>query len=158
MAGEATRSALASPAPQDRDLHRRDPREHRDRGVAVFALSSGELGTISSSRRFKEEIADVGASSELLLGLRPVSFRYRPEALGSGGDAERALEFGLIAEEVAEVFPELVVYDESGAPYTVRYHLLIPLLLAERQREHREVAALRAELEALRQRVEEGGR
>ena len=83
-------------------------------GSAVFALSSGELGTLTSSRRFKEEIADIGASSELLLGLRPVSFRYRPEAVGSGANTERGLEFGLIAEEVAEVFPELVVYDESG--------------------------------------------
>ncbi len=101
-------------------------------GIAVFVNSSGDLGTSTSSRRFKEDIAEVGAESERLLALRPVSFRYTKEAAGEG---ERPLEYGLIAEEVAEVFPELVAYDEEGAPYTVRYHLLVPLLLNELQRE-----------------------
>ena len=124
-------------------------------GAAVFVNNLGKLGTATSSRRFKEEIADVGASSELLLALRPVSFRYRPEALGTG-PVERPLEFGLIAEEVAEVFPELVIYDENGAPYTVRYHLLVPLLLAELQREHEENVLQRAEIEELRRLVTRG--
>ncbi len=115
-------------------------------GVTVFVNSSGDLGTSTSSRRFKEDIADLGALSERLLALRPVSFRYTKEAAGEG---ERPLEYGLIAEEVAEVFPELVAYDEEGQPYTVRYHLLVPLLLNELQREQETVAALRARVEAL---------
>jgi hypothetical protein len=123
----------------------------------VFVNGNGELGTSTSSRRFKEDIAEVGSLSERLLGLRPVRFRYRAEVLDGGGEGERPLEFGLIAEEVAEVFPELVVYDENGAPYTVRYHLLVPLLLAELQREHREMQALREEVANLRRLVERGG-
>jgi hypothetical protein len=105
-------------------------------GVTVLANASGELGTIASSRRFKEDIAAVGETSERLLALRPVAFRYKQEVTGG----EQPQEYGLIAEEVAEVFPELVVYDRQGRPETVRYHLLVPLLLAELQREE---AALR---------------
>jgi hypothetical protein len=126
--------------------------------IEVFVDTEGELGTMVSSRRFKEQIAEIGSMSERLLALRPVSFRYRAEVTGSESGGERSLEFGLIAEEVAEVFPELVVYDEEGAPYTVRYHLLVPLLLAERQREHREIEALRDEIAELRRVLGRGGR
>jgi hypothetical protein len=121
-------------------------------GIAVLVNSSGQLGTTTSSRRFKEDIADVGSLSAKLLELRPVKFHYRREALHADDAArlERPLELGLIAEEVAEVLPELVVYDDEGAPYTVRYHLLVPLLLAELQRQERESAEQRAALEELR--------
>jgi hypothetical protein len=98
--------------------------------IPVLIDSNGQLGTVSSSRRFKEEIRDMGELTERLLVLRPVVFRYKPE-VQSG---ERPLEYGLIAEEVAEVFPELVVFDEEGKPFTVKYHLLSSMLLNELQR------------------------
>jgi hypothetical protein len=115
-------------------------------GLGVFVNADGQLGTATSSRRFKEDIAELGGASEALFDLRPVSFHYTEEAVGPG---ERPLEYGLIAEEVAEVFPELVVYGEDGAPYTVRYHLLVPLLLNEVQRERVRSEALLARIEAL---------
>ena len=94
--------------------------------VPVLVDSAGQLGTISSSRRFKEDIRDMGDATERLLDLRAVLFRYKGR---EGPD-----EYGLIAEEVAEIFPELVVYDDEGLPETVKYHLLAPMLLNELQR------------------------
>ena len=72
-----------------------------------------------------------GDATDRLLGLRAVIFRYK-EAFSNG---EKPIQYGLIAEEVAEVFPELVVYDEEGRPETVKYHLLSTMLLNEMQRE-----------------------
>jgi len=95
--------------------------------IPVLVDSAGQLGTVSSSRRFKEEIRDMGDTTERLLALRPVVFRYKPAVQ----EGERPLEYGLIAEEVAEVFPDLVVYDEQGEPFTVKYHLLSSMLLNE---------------------------
>jgi hypothetical protein len=109
-------------------------------GSVVLINSSGQLGATTSSRRFKEEIRDMGDATERLLELRPVTFRYRPE-VQSG---ERPLEYGLIAEEVAEVFPDLVVYDEEGQPFTVKYHLLSSMLLNELKKTHAELAELRS--------------
>jgi hypothetical protein len=100
--------------------------------IPVLIDSAGQLGTVSSSRRFKEEIRDMGALTERLLELRPVVFRYKPE-VQSG---ERPLEYGLIAEEVAEIFPDLVVYDEEGQPFTVKYHLMSSMLLNELKKQH----------------------
>ncbi len=100
-------------------------------GIAVFADANGEIGTSASSRRFKRAIADLDGASARILDLRPVSFRYKEEP-GKPGDPP--LEYGLIAEEVVEVLPELIAYDAAGDPYSVRYHLLIPLLLNEVQR------------------------
>jgi hypothetical protein len=108
--------------------------------IPVLIDSAGQLGTVSSSRRFKEEIRDMGDATEKLLALRPVTFRYKPE-VQSG---ERPLEYGLIAEEVAEVFPDLVVYDEEGKPFTVKYHLLSAMLLNELQKQAHELSRLRA--------------
>lgn len=127
-------------------------------GVAVYINSSGQLGTITSSRRFKNEIKSMGSVSDRLLQLRPVTFRYK-QADEKGG---HPLQYGLIAEEVAKVFPDLVQYDKQGKPYTVFYHLLTPMILNELQKEHKrvesvqashqaEVTALRAELTALKQ-------
>jgi hypothetical protein len=73
------------------------------------------------------------ASSRRLLELHPVTFRFKEEF--QRGDA--SLQYGLIAEEVAKVFPTLVSYDDEGEPYTVRYSLLTPLLLNELQKQHR---------------------
>ncbi len=99
--------------------------------TAVLIDSAGQLGTVNSSRRVKEDIRDMGAASDAVLGLRPVTFRYR-QAFDDGG---KPVQYGLIAEEVAEVFPELVVYDEAGEPQTVKYHLLSILLLNELREE-----------------------
>ncbi len=121
-----------------------------DDAIGVLIDSAGQLGTISSSRRAKEGIEDLGRGSENLLDLRPVSFRYK-RAFKSG---EKPIQYGLIAEEVAEVFPELVVYDDQGRPETVKYHLLSVLLLNELQQHDRELSqleALRAEVARLRQ-------
>ncbi len=119
-------------------------------GVSVLINPAGRLGTVSSSRRFKEEIRDMGDTTSRLLGLRPVIFRYKPE-VQSG---ERPIEYGLIAEEVAEVFPELVVYDEEGRPETVKYHLLSSMLLNELKKhvheEDAEIAENKAEIGELR--------
>jgi hypothetical protein len=79
------------------------------------------------------------------LELRPVAFRYRNQV---ASDPEAPLEFGLIAEEVAEIFPELVVFDREGRPETVRYHLLSSLLLAELKRQRDLLTLLQAENEA----------
>jgi trimeric autotransporter adhesin len=100
-------------------------------GVPVVVTSTGQLGIAASSRRFKSDINNIGTLSDRLLKLRPVSFRYK-QATEQG---EHPLQFGLIAEEVAKVFPELVQYDKQGQPFTVYYHLLTPLLLSEVQRQ-----------------------
>lgn len=108
-------------------------------GTQVFVNSSGQLGTMTSSARFKQDIRELSGADDRLQRLRPVSFLYREELVH--GD-ENPLEYGLIAEEVAAVFPELVTYDEAGRPHAVRYHLLTPLLLGEVQRQTRELTEL----------------
>lgn len=116
--------------------------------IAVLVDSAGQLGTASSSRRYKEDVHDMESVSERLFALRPVTFRYKQEFR----DGEKPLQFGLIAEEVAEVFPELVVYDGAGRPETVKYRLLSTLLLNELQKQHAalgELDGLRARLAAL---------
>ena len=84
-----------------------------------------------------------------VMNLRPVAFRYK-QADETGG---HPLQYGLIAEEVAKVAPDLVQYDKAGKPFTVRYHLLTPMLLSELQKQHKEVKALRAELAAQKAKV-----
>jgi hypothetical protein len=111
--------------------------------VTVLIDSAGQLGTVNSTRRVKEDIGEMGEASAGLLQLRPVTFRYR-QAMADGS---KPLQYGLIAEEVAEVMPELVVYDSEGQPQTVQYHVLPALLLNELQRQHAEVETLRAQLE-----------
>jgi endosialidase-like protein len=106
---------------------------------SVLIDSAGQLGTINSSRRLKTDIEPVGDRSRGLHTLRPVSFRYRVHP------PDGPVDYGLIAEEVAEVYPELVVRDAEGAPETVRYHLLPALLLSELQRLGSELQAERAQ-------------
>jgi hypothetical protein len=118
-------------------------------GVAVVVNSVGKLGTIVSSLRFKEDVHDMGTASGKLRQLRPVVFRYRAE---EGEPASEVDEYGLIAEEVAEVAPELVVNDDEGKPLTVRYHLLPAMLLNEMQAQQRTIERQQQELQA--QRVE----
>ena len=112
--------------------------------VAVMIDSAGQLGTVSSSRRVKRDIEDMGGASQALMDLRPVTFRYKAWL-----DPTGARQYGLIAEEVAEVLPDLVVYEKGGQPETVRYHLLVPMLVNEVQRERKTIADLTARLERL---------
>jgi hypothetical protein len=105
-------------------------------GAAVVVSANGQLGVVSSSRRYKQFIEPMGDASDRLLRLRPVAFRYRQ----ANTDGKRPIQYGLIAEEVAEVFPELVVYNKDGQPETVAYQVLGPLLLNELQKERAHVA------------------
>ncbi len=115
--------------------------------VGVVIDSSGQLGTVSSSRRYKEDIADMAAASSAIMRLRPVTFRYR-QPFADGG---QPLQYGLIAEEVATVMPSLAVLNAAGEPETVKYQELPALLLNELQRVEREKQALGAEVAAQRQ-------
>jgi hypothetical protein len=106
-------------------------------GTQVFVDSTGQLGTIRSSARFKEQVRDMGDSTSALMKLRPVTFLYKPEYT----KGERTLQYGLIAEEVANVYPELVAYDDDGQPYTVRYHYITTMLLNEVQKQYHRAKA-----------------
>jgi hypothetical protein len=107
-------------------------------GTAVFIDSSGQLGTVSSSIRYKEDIQPIAGASERLLMLRPVEFRYK-KADASG---DKPIQYGLIAEEVAKVYPELVVRDAmTGRIDGVRYDELAPMLLNEVQQQHSQMTA-----------------
>ncbi len=99
-------------------------------GVDVLVNGAGQLGTSTSSRRFKHQIVDMGAESDVLMKLRPVSFFYKPEL-----DQTQTRQYGLVAEEVAQVAPQLVVFDKDGTPQTVRYHFVNAMLLNEVQKQ-----------------------
>jgi len=107
--------------------------------VAVLIDSAGQLGTVSSSARYKENINDVGPRSEDITKLRPVVFNYK-------NHSPEETTYGLIAEEVAEIFPELVVKDKEGNPETIKYHELPILLLNE-------LIKVKQELELLKQKL-----
>ena len=98
--------------------------------IPVLIDSAGQLGTASSSRRYKRDIKPMDKASECLLGLKPVSFRYKVHK-------DITPQFGLIAEQVAEVNPDLVIYDADGKPYTVRYDAVNAMLLNEFLKEHK---------------------
>jgi hypothetical protein len=108
-------------------------------GSAVVVDGNGQLGVTLSSARYKRDIETMASRSEGLLKLRPVTFAYKD-------DTSAAPHYGLIAEEVATVYPELVTRTASGEVQTVKYHELILMLLNELQREHQEVATLKQEL------------
>ena len=118
-------------------------------GVPVLVNSSGQLGTTTSSARFKEDVRDVGSESDGLYRLRPVAFRYKAEL-----DSEGIEQFGLIAEEVEKVYPGLVTCGEDGQPQAVRYHFLVPMLLNEAQKDRRELDRSRAKIADLESRLE----
>ncbi len=105
---------------------------------------TGQLGVLLSSERFKQDIHDMDSASDALMQLRPVTFRYKP-----GQGQNDALQYGLIAEEVAKVFPGLVVYDQNGQVETVQYHQLPALLLNEVQKEHQTIQDLEKRIAAL---------
>jgi hypothetical protein len=119
-------------------------------GVAVFVNSDGKLGTSTSSARFKEEIKPMGEASATILALKPVTFRYKPEI-----DPKGIPQFGLVAEEVEKVNPDLVARDKEGKPYSVRYDQVNAMLLNEFLKEHNTVQELRREIAALAATVKE---
>jgi Chaperone of endosialidase len=108
-------------------------------GATVLVNSNGQLGTATSSRRFKQEIKPMDKASEAILALRPVTFRYKQEI-----DPKGIPQFGLVAEEVEKVNPDLVVRDGEGKVYTVRYEAVNAMLLNEFLKEHRKVEQLKA--------------
>lgn len=113
--------------------------------IPVVIDSKGQLGTVSSSRRFKEDIQDMGEASRKLLQLRPVTFRYQKPF----NDGSTPIQYGLIAEEVAQVFPDLVARSADGQVETVKYQVLDSLLLNEVQRQEAEIRALKERLDKL---------
>jgi len=109
--------------------------------LSVMIDANGKLGTTASSKRFKDEIQPMDKASEALLALRPVTFRYK-------NYKNCPLQFGLIAEEVADVNPDLVARDKNGEIYTVRYEQVNAMLLNEFLKQHRKVEEQDRRLEA----------
>ncbi len=116
---------------------------------AVLVDANGQLGTIASSRRYKEAIQDMGAASDGLLRLRPVTFRYKK----AFDDGTKPIQYGLVAEEVAEVYPDLVVRGKDGQVETVQYYKLDAMLLNEIQKLAKAHAADQAEIPELKSQV-----
>jgi Chaperone of endosialidase len=116
--------------------------------IPVLIDSAGQLGTTSSSRRFKDEIKPIDKASEAILALKPVTFHYK-------NDHTATPQFGLIAEEVADVNPDLVVRDENGEIYTVRYDAVNALLLNEFLKEHRKVEQQAYKMDAADRKIQE---
>jgi hypothetical protein len=113
-------------------------------GVTVMIDANGHLGTISSSAHRKEAIRPMEKASEAILALKPVTFHYKQEI-----DPEGIPQFGLVAEEVQKVNPDLVARDADGKAYTVRYEAVNAMLLNEFLKEHRTVQELKKEIAAL---------
>jgi uncharacterized coiled-coil protein SlyX len=105
----------------------------------VIIDTDGHLGTTTSSARYKQNIKPMDNASEAILALRPVTFRYKKEL-----DSVGIPQFGLVAEEVEKVNPDLVACDEQGKPYTVRYEAVNAMLLNEFLKEHRTVQELKS--------------
>jgi hypothetical protein len=115
-------------------------------GNPVYVASNGQLGVVVSSERYKTEVASMGEATRKLDELRPVTFKLKTDASGTR-------QYGLIAEEVARVYPELVIRDADGRIDGVRYEELAPMLLNRAQEQERTIAALRLELRALGEQV-----
>jgi hypothetical protein len=117
-------------------------------GSAVYVTSSGQLGVLASSERFKTDVATMGEASEKLAQLRPVTFKLK-------SDPQSTTQYGLIAEEVAKVYPELVIRNADGRIDGVRYEELAPMLLNVVQQQRAELAGQAKEIEAMRQQLDE---
>jgi hypothetical protein len=107
--------------------------------VGVIIDANGQLGTVVSSERFKDHVQAIDKASEAILALKPVTFRYKPEL-----DPDGIPQFGLVAEDVEKVNPDLVARDKQGKPYSVRYEAVNAMLLNEFLKEHRKVEKLEA--------------
>jgi hypothetical protein len=117
-------------------------------GAPVWVSSSGQLGIQGSSRRFKENIQSMDDASDVLLSLRPVTFRYKPEI-----DPKGTPQFGLIAEEVNQSDPGLVLRDSQDQIFTVRYEAVNAMLLNEFLKQHRKVEQQQAEIQELKEKA-----
>jgi hypothetical protein len=113
--------------------------------VDVVIDGNGQLGTVNSSIRFKEDVRDMGGASDGLMSLRPVTYRYKQ----AYADGSKPIDYGLIAEEVAKVYPDLVVSSADGQVLTVQYQKLTPMLLNEVQKQREIIQTLEKRLEAL---------
>jgi hypothetical protein len=113
-------------------------------GAAVVVNANGQLGVVPSSADFKHEIRPMAEESEAILALKPVSFCYDQDI-----DEDGLPEFGLVAEDVEKVNPDLVLRDEKGKPYSVRYDAVNAMLLNEFLKAHREVQELKKQVAAL---------
>jgi trimeric autotransporter adhesin len=118
-------------------------------GAAVFVDSSGKLGTMTASTRFSDQIKPMDKASEAILTLKPVTFRYKQEI-----DPKRIQQFGLIAEEVEKVDPDLVGRDEKGKVYSVRYDAVNAMLLNEFLKEHGKVEKLETSVARQQKQIE----
>src|SRR6202035_4343539 len=107
-------------------------------------------GVASSSRRFKQDVADMAGASDDLMKLRPVTFRYQPVY----DDGSNVLQYGLIAEEVAKVYPGMVQYDSTGKPMALRYNFLDAMLLEQLQ-QHAKLAEQAARIETQQRQIED---
>jgi hypothetical protein len=112
---------------------------------AVYVTADNKIGTLVSSRRFKEEIKPMDKASEAILALKPVTFRYKKEIESNG-----SIMFGLIAEDVEKADPDLVTRDEKGQAETVRYEAVNAMLLNESLKEHRKVEEQEATIAQLK--------
>jgi hypothetical protein len=117
-------------------------------GVEVMIDTKGQLGTVTSSARYKESIEPMPDESKIIFSLQPVSFRYKKEL-----DPAAIPQFGLVAEQVEKVAPELVVRDDEGKPYSVRYQAINAMLLSEFQKEHRKAEKRAVTIKAQQERI-----
>jgi len=117
--------------------------------VSVVIDSNGQLGTINSSRRYKEDIQDMGDASAGLMQLRPVTYRYRQ----AYADGTKPIDYGLIAEEVERVYQDLVAHLANGEVETVQYQKINAMLLNEVQKQHRTLEEQHTEIELLKARL-----
>ena len=118
-------------------------------GTPIYVNLMGKLGTTTSSRRFKEDIKPMNGASETLFALKPVTFRYKKEI-----DPQGLPQFGLIAEDVAQVNPQLVVRDNEGKVNTVRYEQINAMLLNEFLKEHKRVEQQEVTISDLKKNLE----
>jgi hypothetical protein len=118
-------------------------------GIPVLVNSSNKLGTTTSSKRFKEDIKPMDVVSEALFSLTPVTFQYKKKI-----DPAGISQFGLVAEDVEKVNPDLVVRDQEGKPYSVRYDQVNAMLLNEFLKEHRKVEEQGATIAQLKKQIE----
>jgi Chaperone of endosialidase len=118
-------------------------------GIPVYINSAGKLGTSTSSQRFKDNIKPMGKASEAILALKPVTFHYKKNL-----DPEGIPQFGLVAEDVEKVNPDLVIRDKEGKPYTVRYDQVNAMLLNEFLKEHRKIEEQEATIARLQKQIE----
>jgi hypothetical protein len=115
-------------------------------GSAVVVSGTGQLGIVVSSARYKRDIRDMGSSSEALMKLRSVTFRYR-------NDPSQQRQYGLVAEEVARIYPNLVSQDADGKVMSVGYHELVPMLLNELQQQAEQIQKQASEIRKLNAKI-----